>query len=182
VVSLIAVSWVNSLTEGLILTAAVLVALGGIITAVIKSARFLRKADNFLGDWFGEPDRPGVPGHPGVMSRLGGLEERQIAIENEQKPNGGSSLRDVVDRVDERTAITESLVRQHLEDGRNLLDVGLENDKSLWDALRAAGIEIEDYKPLDRDVLDRNSKLYDDLFGQPGLFEDYGKTEEEPEA
>ena len=116
------------------------------------------------------------------MSRLGGLEDRQIANENELKPNGGSSLRDVLDRVDERTAVTESLVRQHLEDGRNLLDVGLENDKNLWDALGAAGIEIEDYKPLDREVLDRNSKLYDDLFGQPGLFEDYGKTEEEPEA
>lgn len=44
-------------------------------------------------DWKGEPDRPGVRGRPGVMERLD-------RIERELHPNGGSSLRDAVNRVE----------------------------------------------------------------------------------
>lgn len=65
--------------------------------------RVLARMDEFADDWQGTPGRPGVPGHAGVMARLGGIEERLIAVEHEMRPNSGSSMRDAIDRVDERT-------------------------------------------------------------------------------
>ncbi len=61
--------------------------------------RVLARLDEFADDWNGTPGRPGVPGHDGVMSRLGGIEERLIAVEHEMHPNSGSSMRDAIDRV-----------------------------------------------------------------------------------
>lgn len=54
-----------------------------------------RRIGDLHDDWQGEPDRPGVKGRKGVMERL-------RAIEQELHPNGGSSLRDAVDRVESR--------------------------------------------------------------------------------
>jgi len=164
----------ETIAADILLAAAVVVAIGALVGAIIKVSRFLGKAGDFFSDWNGEAARPGVPGHAGVMERIYG-------IENQQTSNGGTSMRDAVDRVDERTAIIESLVRQHLEDGRELLDSGLKNDKNLWDGLAKAGIEIADYIPLDRDVLDRNSNLYDQLYGEPDLFKDYNNEPDEPD-
>ena len=65
--------------------------------------RVLARMDEFADDWAGTPGRPGVPGHDGVMARLGGIEERLGAVEHELRPNSGSSMRDAIDRVDERT-------------------------------------------------------------------------------
>jgi hypothetical protein len=162
---------VNTVAEHIVLFGAVVTAILGIFTALYKSWRFFArlasKFGDFFDDWNGEPDRPGVPGHAGVMARM-------QRMEAENYTNGGASLRDAIDRIDERSANIESLVRQHMQDGRNLLDVGLKNDKNLWDGLDKAGIKIEPYIPLDRDVLDRNSDLYDKLFpGQPDLFGAY---------
>ena len=143
---------VDSLSEHIILFGAVTAAILGIFTAFYKTwkfiARLASKFGDFFDDWNGEADRPGVPGHAGVMARM-------HRMEAEQHTNGGTSMRDALDRIDERSANIESLVRQHMQDGRNLLDVGLKNDKNLWDGLEAAGIKIEPYIPLDRDVLDR---------------------------
>lgn len=57
--------------------------------------RMASRVADLHDDWQGEPDRPGVPGRKGVMERL-------RTIEQELHPNGGSSLRDVVDRVESR--------------------------------------------------------------------------------
>lgn len=53
----------------------------------------LHKLRDFLDDWGGEPERPGVPGRLGVMSRLD-------RIEAQLRPNGGSTLRDAVTRIE----------------------------------------------------------------------------------
>jgi hypothetical protein len=66
--------------------------------------RLLSRLDEFVDDWQGTPGRPGVPGHEGVMARLCGIEDRLAAVEHELHPNSGGSLRDAVDRVDQRTA------------------------------------------------------------------------------
>lgn len=51
--------------------------------------------ENFMSDWAGEPDRPGVPGRAGVMERLHRIDEQ---LHN----NGGSSIKDSVDRIERR--------------------------------------------------------------------------------
>lgn len=67
----------------------------------------LRPARDFRDDWFGTPDRPGVPGRDGVMQRLSSIENhsgrvntRLQRIEAEVFPNEGKSLRDAVDRTE----------------------------------------------------------------------------------
>ncbi|MDH6111159.1 hypothetical protein P3T36_003183 [Kitasatospora sp. MAP12-15] len=66
--------------------------------------RSMRRVDEFVDDWNGTTGRPGVaPAHEGVMARLGGIETRLTAVEHELRPNSGSSMRDAIDRVDERT-------------------------------------------------------------------------------
>lgn len=80
---------------------AVLALLGLLLRGITRIARRL---DEWAEDWQGTPRRPGVPARPGVMERLA-LIERQLAdIETELHPNGGTSLRDALDRVDQRTA------------------------------------------------------------------------------
>lgn len=65
--------------------------------------RLLRQNDEFREDWYGEPARAGVDPRPGVMERLKG-------IENELRPNGGSTLRDAINRVESRL---EDHLRSH---------------------------------------------------------------------
>ncbi len=85
----------------------VVVAIGGAAGLVYRATRGARHLATRLGDladdWQGVPERPGVSERPGVMARLGAIEERIGRVEHELHPNSGSSLRDAVDRVDERT-------------------------------------------------------------------------------
>lgn len=81
----------------------------------------LRRVMRFIDDMTGEPARPGADERPGVLARLGKIEDnltdvrdvkaavqeirltladiipRLAAVEAELKPNGGNSLRDAVD-------------------------------------------------------------------------------------
>ncbi|MDH6116925.1 hypothetical protein ABH930_000344 [Kitasatospora sp. GAS204A] len=68
--------------------------------------RILQRLDEFADDWHGVPARPGVPGHDGVMARLGGIEQRLVAVEHELHPNSGGSLRDAVDRVAAKVGVS----------------------------------------------------------------------------
>lgn len=70
--------------------------------------RLARLADEFIDDWRGAAARPGVPGRPGVMERLGTIEQTMGTVAHEVRPNGGASMRDAVDRVDQRTARIEN--------------------------------------------------------------------------
>ncbi|MFE7354898.1 hypothetical protein ACFU8Q_17285 [Streptomyces sp. NPDC057543] len=58
----------------------------------------------FMDDWSGEEERPGVPGRPGVMERVSGIEARLSRVEHELYPNSGGSLRDAVDLANHRLA------------------------------------------------------------------------------
>lgn len=83
------------------------VAIAGAAAVAWRIVRWLRRiavrVDEFMDDWQGVPARPGVSERPGVMTRLGQIEGRMSRVEHELRPNGGSSLRDAVDRVDHRT-------------------------------------------------------------------------------
>lgn len=90
----------------------------GAITAVVglfgmlwRIARPVRRVvvrvDQFIDDWQGIPTRPGVLGRPGVMARLDAIERTVGTVAYEVRPNGGGSLRDAINRVDQRTAAVE---------------------------------------------------------------------------
>ncbi|CAM5609277.1 hypothetical protein GCM10010329_17460 [Streptomyces spiroverticillatus] len=100
--------------DAAVIWCAALVAVTGAVTVVWRATRaarrLARRVDEFVDDWQGTEARPGVPGRPGVMARLvdieqqiAGTAEQLAAVEHELHPNSGSSLRDAVDRVDERT-------------------------------------------------------------------------------
>ncbi|MBI0374717.1 hypothetical protein JBE27_00105 [Streptomyces albiflaviniger] len=82
-------------------------AVGGASGLLYRASRGARRLAERLGDladdWQGTPARPGVPPRPGVMQRLDAIEQQLAAVEHELHPNSGTSLRDAVDRVDERT-------------------------------------------------------------------------------
>ena len=59
--------------------------------------RFIRLLDDFLG----EPARDGLEARPGVMARLASVETIVAQVHAETRPNHGSSLRDVVNRVEQ---------------------------------------------------------------------------------
>ncbi|MDA8319689.1 MAG: hypothetical protein M0030_07765 [Actinomycetota bacterium] len=56
--------------------------------------------DQFRQDWTGVPDRAGVPGRPGVLASLGDMGARLGKVEKELHPNGGSSMKDQVNRIE----------------------------------------------------------------------------------
>ncbi len=61
--------------------------------------RLVRRAAHFLDDYFGEPAHDGLPAKPGVMARLGGVEQLLAKVVAETTPNGGGSMRDEVART-----------------------------------------------------------------------------------
>ena len=63
-----------------------------------------RRVNDFMDDWAGEEERPGVPARPGVMERVSAIEARLQRVEHELYPNSGGSLRDAVDLANERLA------------------------------------------------------------------------------
>jgi hypothetical protein len=89
-----------------------------VVRAVRGVLRGARRLDELVEDWRGTPARPGVPARPGMLERMTAIEARTACmaeclddvgarvsrIESEVRPNGGSSLRDAVNRVDRRTA------------------------------------------------------------------------------
>ncbi|MFF0092650.1 hypothetical protein ACFYSF_22190 [Streptomyces canus] len=79
------------------------VGVGGALWRVVRAvSQVTRRAGHFLDDWYGEGARPGVVARPGVMERLGTLEEGLRSVHHEVTPNSGRSLRDAVDRANER--------------------------------------------------------------------------------
>lgn len=78
----------------------------GVGTAVWRVVRAFShitgRTGQFLDDWYGEGSRPGVPARPGVMERLSNVEGYLRSVQHEVKANSGASLRDAVDRANER--------------------------------------------------------------------------------
>jgi hypothetical protein len=81
------------------------IAVGGVVLWCCRWAwRILTRTMRFLDDYFGEPARPGVAARPGVMGRLEAVERTLGEVRAETKPNGGTSMRDVLHRAAENVA------------------------------------------------------------------------------
>lgn len=116
-------------------TAGAVLGLGALvtaITAIVRGSRalaaFMRRWDHFFREWFGEPadSQRGTPRKPGVPERLGAVEshmgrlcdrvsevDAQVQrVVHEMHPNSGASLRDAVNRIEERTTAPTPVVHQ----------------------------------------------------------------------
>lgn len=82
--------------------------LTAVVTAVVRVSRAMgrtwHRVDQFMDDWYGEAERPGVAARAGMVERVGGMEDRLGRVEHEMHPNGGTSLRDAVDEANRRLA------------------------------------------------------------------------------
>lgn len=109
--------------------AAVSIGVAAIIGAVFAVSKLgstivngSRRASRLIDDLTGEPARPGFEGRPGVLARLSSIEHhaadvgeirlaladvvaRLVSLEQQMRPNGGSSLRDAVDRTEAAVAL-----------------------------------------------------------------------------
>ena len=98
------------LMDLVITVAAILSALAVIWRMVVKPLRLLAdRHGEFLDDWQGVPARPGVPERVGVMAHLALHDDVLAEIRGQVYPNGGSSMRDSMDRV-------EVTLNRHLAD------------------------------------------------------------------
>lgn len=96
-------SWVPDfivdLTVGDIVT---FVAAVTFIWLVVRKVRpFFEGIRNFLDDWNGTVERPGVKARPGVMQRLENVETGLDLANHQLHPNGGSSVADKVNQIKE---------------------------------------------------------------------------------
>lgn len=70
-----------------------------VTTLIVTVGRPLRRLgrwlDEFREDWYGQPARPGRAAIPGIPERL-------ARIEGELRSNGGSTLRDAINRLETR--------------------------------------------------------------------------------
>lgn len=88
---------------GITATLATVTSIGLAVRWIGKRARAL---DDFLHDWRGTVERDGVPARRGVMARL-------AAIESELRPNHGTSIKDVITRMEQRL---DDHLRRHPEE------------------------------------------------------------------
>lgn len=68
--------------------------LGMVVFVVKKVWPVFRKVVHIVDDVIGEEARPGVEARPGLMERI-------ATIEHEVRPNGGGSIKDAVDRIEQ---------------------------------------------------------------------------------
>lgn len=98
--------------------AAALTAIIGLLVIAWKGGRrglvFARRVVHLVDDVLGEPAHGSQPARPGWGDRLGAIEADLSAIKAEMHPNHGSSLRDVVDRVERRVERVEHRLDEHL--------------------------------------------------------------------
>lgn len=85
---------IETLLGQVIILAGVVTALAVLTKVALGARQKSRAIDMFFSDWYGEPERDGVPEKQGVMHRLRGLEQGQADIKHELSRNGGSSTKD----------------------------------------------------------------------------------------
>lgn len=140
----------------------VVLALGGAFWRWTRQARARERRrddniDRIISVFEGTTADPirNLPPSAGLLAQLDGIREQLHR-------NGGTTLRDAVTRIEiavddlraaqitagRRTVVVETLLRQHMRDGQELLEVGQRNDDRLWAALRDHGIDIDDPEPL----------------------------------
>ena len=88
--------------EFLIMLAATVTAIGVIGVGLHKATKLVKRFIHFLDDYFGEEERPGFEGRPGMQERLRSLESEISCISYEMRPNSGSSIKDAIARIEKR--------------------------------------------------------------------------------
>jgi hypothetical protein len=91
-----------SANEFLMMLAATVTAIGVIGVGVYKASKLTKRFIHFLDDYFGEEERPGFEGRPGLQERLKFMEEEIACISFEMRPNHGTSIKDAVARIEQR--------------------------------------------------------------------------------
>ena len=91
-----------SANEFLMMLAATVTAIGVIGVGVYKASKLVKRFIHFLDDYFGEEERPGFEGRPGMQERLRFMEEEIACISFEMRPNHGTSIKDAVSRIEQR--------------------------------------------------------------------------------
>jgi hypothetical protein len=83
-------------------------ALASVFFVIAPSVRKIRSMmewlEKFRRDWEGEPGGPGRDAVPGVMERLNRLD-------GELSHNGGSSMKDAIDRIEKRLGTTNEFTQ-----------------------------------------------------------------------
>ena len=82
--------------------AATVTAIGVIGVGIYKATKLLKRFIHFLDDYFGEEERPGFDGRPGMQERLRIIELEIECISFEMKPNHGTSIKDAINRIEKR--------------------------------------------------------------------------------
>jgi hypothetical protein len=91
-----------SANELLMMLAATVTAIGVIGVGVYKATKLVKRFIHFLDDYFGEEERPGFDGRPGMQERLRFMEQEIACISFEMRPNHGTSIKDAVARIEQR--------------------------------------------------------------------------------
>ena len=89
-------------TNFLMMLAATVTAIGVIGVGLHKATKLVKRFIHFLDDYFGEEERPGFPGRPGMQQRLGYMESEISCISYEMRPNSGTSIKDAIGRIEKR--------------------------------------------------------------------------------
>lgn len=82
--------------------AAVVTAITAIGYGIHRVSILIKKFIHFLDDYFGEEERPGFNGRPGLQERLKFMEEEIACISFEMRPNHGTSIKDAIKRIEDR--------------------------------------------------------------------------------
>jgi hypothetical protein len=89
-------------TNFLMMLAATVTAIGVIGVGLHKATKLVKRFIHFLDDYFGEEERPGFEGRPGMQERLKYLESEISCISYEMRPNSGTSIKDAIARIEKR--------------------------------------------------------------------------------
>ena len=100
--------WILAAAGGIVVLAAALASIAKLIGVVDRG---MKRANQFLDDWGGEPARPGYAARPGMPERLERIETSQARteirldnVEAQLTPANGAvsgTLRDTVDRIEQ---------------------------------------------------------------------------------
>ena len=86
----------------LMMLAATITAIGVISVGLHKATKLVKRFIHFLDDYFGEEERPGFEGRPGMQERLKFMEDEIACISFEMRPNHGTSIKDAIGRIEDR--------------------------------------------------------------------------------
>jgi hypothetical protein len=89
-------------TNFLMMLAATVTAIGVIGVGLHKATKLVKRFIHFLDDYFGEEERPGFEGRPGMQERMRIIEQELKCVSYEMRPNSGTSIKDAIARIEKR--------------------------------------------------------------------------------